>query len=135
MAYTTYRTKKGKNMNTLNKRMIVPPLASAIALCAGIASAQELNVIIEEVPDYDIVRELTDRFMEEHPEITVTFDAMSFDAMRDRILTSSLAPTATYDIIIIDNPWSEEFANAGYLEPLDDYIAAADGYNYDDFVP
>ncbi len=115
--------------------MIIPPVASALALAAGIASAQEINVIIEEVPDYDIVRELTEQFMADNPDITVTFDAMPFDAMRDRILTSSLAPTATYDIIIIDNPWSEEFANAGYLEPLDGYIAATEGYDYDDFVP
>jgi len=122
-------------MKTLNKRTTVAPLASALALFAGMASAQEINVIIEEVPDYDIVRQLTEQFMEEHPEITINFDAMPFDAMRDRILTSSLAPTATYDIIIIDNPWSEEFSNAGYLEPLDDYIAATEGYDYGDFVP
>jgi len=107
---------------------------TAMAVAAQAAQAQELNVIIEEVPDYDIVRELTERFTEQNPDITVSFDAMPFDAMRDKILTSSLAPSGVYDIIIVDNPWMVEFARAGYLEPLDDRIAATDGYDFDDFI-
>ena len=115
---------------------------AATALAAGLslqgaAHAQqvELSVIMEQVPDYDIVRTLTEDFMAEHPDIVVNFDAMPFDAMRDRILTSALAPSATYDVIIVDNPWTDEFIGAGFLEPLDAYIAATDGYDYGDFVP
>ncbi len=93
-----------------------------------------LNVIMEEVPDYDIVAKLTAQFEADNPDIKVVFDAMPYDAMRDKILTSFLAPKATYDIIIVDNPWMDEFGNAGYLTPLDDFIAKTDGYNYDDFV-
>ncbi len=110
-------------------------LLTATVLGAGALSAAEINVIIEEVPDYDVVKALTDEFMAENPDITVKFDAMPFDAMRDKILTSSLAPSATYDVIIVDNPWMEEFSRAGYLAPLDDMIAATDGYDYDDFIP
>ena len=108
---------------------------SVSMLMVGTASAANLNIIMEEVPDYDIVKKLADDFRAANPDITVTFDAMPFDAMRDKILTSSLAPSATYDVIIIDNPWMEEFANAGYLAPLDDMIAATPGYDYPDFVP
>lgn len=93
-----------------------------------------LNVIMEEVPDYDIVVELTKKFEADNPDIEVVFDAMPYDAMRDKILTSFLAPKATYDIIIVDNPWMDEFGNAGYLTPLDDYIAKTNGYDYEDFV-
>lgn len=117
-------------------RLVSGPLLSGAALVAlsAAASATELNVIIEEVPDYDIVRELTEQFEAEHPDITVTFDAMPFDAMRDKILTSSLAPSAVYDVIIVDNPWMEQFARAGYLAPLDERIAATEGYDFDDFI-
>ena len=108
-------------------------LAGALLAAPAAAGAAELNVIIEEVPDYDIVRTLSERFMAEHPDIAITFDAMPFDAMRDRILTSSLAPSAVYDIVIVDNPWMEQFARAGYLEPLDDRIAATPDYDFDDF--
>lgn len=122
-------------MRRFADRFAVRLLAPAVAVTfAGAAYAADLNIIIEEVPDYDIVKKLTEKFMAENPDITVTFDALPFDAMRDKILTSSLAPTATYDVIIIDNPWMEEFANAGYLAPLDDLIAADSGYDFDDFV-
>lgn len=113
----------------------ISALLAAAVISVGVARAAELNIIIEEVPDYDVVKALTKDFMAENPDIKVTFDAMPFDAMRDKILTSSLAPSASYDVIIIDNPWAEEFSNAGYLAPLDDMIAATDGYNYGDFIP
>ena len=118
------------------RRIATATLLSSASLLglAGTAMAAELNVIIEEVPDYDIVAELTERFEAEHPDITVTFDAMPFDAMRDKILTSSLASSAVYDVIIVDNPWMEQFARAGYLEPLDARIAATEGYDFDDFI-
>ncbi|GAB4382306.1 ABC transporter substrate-binding protein [Albidovulum sp.] len=109
-------------------------LLTATALGSGALNAAEINIIIEEVPDYDVVKALADDFMAENPDIKVTFDAMPFDAMRDKILTSSLAPSATYDVIIVDNPWMEEFAHAGYLAPLDDMIAATEGYDYADFI-
>lgn len=96
--------------------------------------AVTLTVIMEQVPDYDIVVELTKKFEAEHPNIKIKFDAMPYDAMRDKILTSFLAPVATYDIIIVDNPWMDEFAKAGFLTPLDDYIAKTEGYDFEDFV-
>ncbi|WP_201240923.1 ABC transporter substrate-binding protein [Rhodobium orientis] len=107
---------------------------TAAVMISGASLAAELNIIIEEVPDYDIVKKLTEKFEAANPDIKVNFDAMPFDAMRDKILTSSLAPSATYDVIIVDNPWMEEFSRAGYLTPLDDFIKADEGYKYDDFI-
>ncbi len=107
---------------------------AASAMVSGSSLAGSLNIIIEEVPDYDVVRVLTEKFAAENPGIEVTFDAMPFDAMRDKILTSALASSATYNVIIVDNPWMEEFAKAGFLTPLDDFIAADSGYDFEDFV-
>lgn len=101
---------------------------------AAPAPAVVLTVIMEQVPDYDIVAQLTSQFEAEHPNIQIKFDAMPYDAMRDKILTSFLAPVATYDIIIVDNPWMDEFARAGFLTPLDDFIASTPDYDYADFV-
>lgn len=93
-----------------------------------------LNVIIEEVPDYDIVKELTKEWNEDNPDIQVVFDAMTYDAMRDKILTSFLAPKGVYDIIIVDNPWMDEFPAAGFLMDLTDYVNNTPDYNFDDFA-
>jgi len=86
------------------------------------------------VPDYDIVKELTKEFTANNPNIQVVFDAMTYDAMRDKILTSFLAPKGTYDIIIVDNPWMDEFPDAGFLMDLTDYVNNTPDYNFDDFA-
>lgn len=93
-----------------------------------------LSVIMEEVPDTDIVLDLLEQFESEHDGITVEVEALPFDQMRDRIVTSALAPEPTYDIIVVDNPWTTDFATGGYLLPLDDYIDSTEGYDYDDFA-
>ncbi|HIC89202.1 MAG TPA: extracellular solute-binding protein, partial [Anaerolineae bacterium] len=93
-----------------------------------------LTIIMEEVPDTDVVQKLIPEFQKENPDIEVVIDAMPYDAMRDKILTSFLASTAVYDIIIVDNPWMDEFGLAGFLEPLDDRIAAIPGYDFEDFT-
>lgn len=101
---------------------------------AGSDESGDLTLIMEEVPDTDIVEEMVADFNEEYPDISVTIEAMAYDQMRDRIITSSLASSPTYDIVIVDNPWMVDFANGGYLLELDDYLADAEGYDYDDFA-
>jgi len=117
-----------------HKRLAGLLAGAALVALAQPAWAVELNVIMEEVPDYDIVAKLTERFEAANPDIQITFEAMPYDAMRDKILTSFLAPEATYDIIIVDNPWMDEFGHAGYLASLDDLVKATEGYDYADFV-
>jgi len=93
-----------------------------------------LNIIMEQVPDYDIVAQLSKQFEEEYPNIKINFDAMPYDAMRDKILTSFLASDANYDVIIVDNPWMDEFAKANFLTPLDEFIQNTQDYKFEDFV-
>ncbi|MBC8267210.1 MAG: sugar ABC transporter substrate-binding protein [Rhodospirillaceae bacterium] len=122
-------------MKSFVKGAQVLALATAVSIgWASAGTAGSLNVIMEEVPDFDIVTKMTKQFEAANPGITVTFDAMPYDAMRDKILTSSLASKATYDVIIIDNPWMDEFSRAGYLAPLDDLIKSSAGYDFNDFV-
>ena len=119
---------------TINKKLLSTVVLFGALLGTTLASSTTLNVIIEEVPDYDIVKKLTTTFEKENPDLSVKFDAMPFDAMRDKILTSSMAPSATYDIIIVDNPWMEEFAKAGYLTDLSETVANSASYNFNDFA-
>jgi len=93
-----------------------------------------LSVIMEEVPDTDIVLDLVEDFEAEYENITLEVEALPFDQMRDRIITSSLAPDPTYDIVVVDNPWMVDFANGGYLLELDAYIEGTEGYDYEDFA-
>jgi ABC-type glycerol-3-phosphate transport system substrate-binding protein len=101
---------------------------------AGEASG-EVRIIMEEVPDTDVVQEMLGAFNEQYPDIEVQIEALPYDQMRDRIVSSFLAPEPTYDLIVVDNPWMYDFASSDYLEPLDKRIEAAGSeYDYEDFA-
>ncbi|WP_197081150.1 ABC transporter substrate-binding protein [Gordoniibacillus kamchatkensis] len=93
-----------------------------------------LKAIMEQVPDSDIVKKMVADFNKENPNIDVNIEMLPYDQIRDKIVTSFLAPSATYDLIVVDNPWMNDFASAGYLEPLEERVKAAGAdYNYQDF--
>jgi multiple sugar transport system substrate-binding protein len=137
---------KLKTIFTVNVLIIMTML---LAGCAKAAPTQEaavateapaaaepvtLTIIIEQVPDYEIVAELAKKFEAANPGIKIVWDAMPYDAMRDKILTSFMAPEGTYDIIIVDNPWMDEFPAAGFLTELNKYIEATPNYDWEDFI-
>jgi multiple sugar transport system substrate-binding protein len=92
-----------------------------------------VRVIMEEVPDTDIVKKMLPAFKKAYPNVDVKIEALPYDQMRDKIVSSFLAPDPTYDLIVVDNPWMTDFAKGGFLEPLDTRIAARSGYDLEDF--
>src|SRR5690625_1360139 len=56
-----------------------------------------LRAIMEQVPDSDIVQSMLDDFNQEHPDITVDIEMLPYDQMREKILSSFLAPDPVYD--------------------------------------
>jgi multiple sugar transport system substrate-binding protein len=116
---------------------VMVTLIFLVAGCGGGGGGSEgkIRVIMEEVPDTDIVQEMLKQFNKEHPNIDVEIEALPYDQMRDKVVSSFLAPEPTYDLIIVDNPWMYDFATSDYLEPLDGRIeAAGQEYNYEDFA-
>jgi ABC-type glycerol-3-phosphate transport system substrate-binding protein len=65
--------------------------------------------------------------------VDVKIEAMPYDQMRDRIVSSFLASKPSYDLIIVDNPWMRDFVDGGFLAPLDDRIKADASYDHQDF--
>ncbi|MCK0175225.1 ABC transporter substrate-binding protein [Mycolicibacterium sp. F2034L] len=94
-----------------------------------------VRVLMENVPDTEIVQNMVGRFNEKYPQVKVDIETMTFDQMRDRLVSSFQAAEPTYDLIVVDNPWMDDFAEAGFLEPLGERIAATTDYRPDDFFP
>lgn len=92
-----------------------------------------VRVLLETVPDSDIVIDMVDEFNEEYPNVALEIDQLPFDQMRDRLIASFQAPEPTYDLIVVDNPWMVDFAQAGFLQPLDARIDSTSDYDADDF--
>ncbi len=92
-----------------------------------------VRILMESVPDTDIVEGLVGSFNEVYPDIEVDIEKLTFDQMRDKLVASSQSPEPTYDLIVVDNPWMVDFAQAGFLEPLDERIESTTDYDPDDF--
>jgi len=50
--------------------------------------------------------------------------------MHEKFLLEFIAGTGAYDVIDVNSTWMPEFASAGFLEPLDDYITPQEKAQY-----
>lgn len=94
-----------------------------------------VRVLMENVPDTEIVQKMVGQFNQKYPQVKVNIETMTFDQMRDRLVSSFQASEPAYDLIVVDNPWMDDFAAAGFLQPLGDRIKATTDYRPDDFFP
>lgn len=121
-------------MKTNNKRTLAMILALvmlfslALTGCGGNNAKKEestgkttLNILMEDVPDTTCVTALLDQF-EAETGIKVNVESVNYSSMHEKILTQMLSSTNSYDIIVVDCYWVGEFAAAGWMAPLDDYI-------------
>ena len=92
-----------------------------------------VRILMEAVPDTDRVKDLIDDFNAVYPNITIEIEALAFDQMRDKLIASFQSAEPTYDLIVADNPWMDDFAPAGFLQPLDGRIANTPDFDYEDF--
>ena len=92
-----------------------------------------VRILMEAVPDTDIVQGLVSDFNAEYPDITIEIETLAFDQMRDKLIASFQSSEPTYDLIVADNPWMDDFAPAGFLEPLDERIANTPDFDHEDF--
>lgn len=77
---------------------------------------------------------MAEEFNKTHEDIHVTIlpRADTTDQERNAMLTQLSAGSSEVDVMLVDTAWLQEFAAAGWLEPLDSYLP--EGFN-DDFFP
>ncbi|WKG05592.1 ABC transporter substrate-binding protein [Mycolicibacterium sp. HK-90] len=97
--------------------------------------AGTVKILMEDEHDTEAVESLLDGFKKAYPNINVDIEKLAYDSMRDKLVASFQAPQGTYDLIMIDNPWTDDFVNAGFLAPLDSRVETASKLDYDDFYP
>lgn len=61
-------------------------------------------------------------FNETNPNIDVQIEYVSYDALHDKIVTSMASNPPAYDVILVDDIWYAEFADAGYLLDVTDQL-------------
>lgn len=94
-----------------------------------------VRILLENVPDSDIVKAMVPEFTKDHPNVKVDIEMLTYDQMRDKLVSSFQSSTPNYDLIVVDNPWMVDFAKAKFLQPMDARIDSTPGYDATDFFP
>ena len=124
-------------------------VALVVSACAGSGGPEEaeatgtgevptdvsgtVRILMENVPDTDIVKSMVADFNKEYPGVTIDIESLTYDQMRDKLVSSFQSSSPTYDLIVVDNPWMVDFANAKFLQPLDARIDSTPDYDAGDF--
>ena len=81
-----------------------------------------LRMLMEDVPETHIIKALLPEF-ERRTGIKVQFEIVQYMDMHAKLVPQLLAAASQYDVLEVDNYWAGEFPAAGWLEPLDGYVA------------
>ena len=103
------------------QRMI---LAGALSFGLAVpASAETINILMETVPDTEYIKALLPEF-EAATGHTVELEVVNYAEMHTKLVPQLVAGKGSYDAIVVDFYWVGEFVKAGWLQPLDERIAA-----------
>lgn len=69
-------------------------------------------------PTPEEMNEIVAKFNEANPEIKVEIEYVSYDALHDKIVTAMATNPPAYDVILVDDIWYAEFAEAGYIQDV-----------------
>lgn len=101
----------------LAAQTIQPPqvLPEPLKLAGG------LRVLVHGDPTFMVMHALKRQF-EQVVGCPIQQRAFSIDRLHEEALKNALRPTSRYDVIALDLPWVGEFAENGYLKPLDEVL-------------
>ncbi|WP_099023586.1 ABC transporter substrate-binding protein [Mycolicibacterium palauense] len=107
--------------------------------CAGAGSigTSEDTVTIAMVSNSQMTdaRSLADNFEQANPDIKLKFITLSENQARAKITASTAMGGGEFDVVMISNYETPQWAENGWLVNLSDYIANTPGYDQDDFIP
>ncbi|HEX2175229.1 MAG TPA: sugar ABC transporter substrate-binding protein [Nocardioidaceae bacterium] len=115
--------------------------AALTAACAGAGalagdgSGTTLVVAIVSNPQMEDAIELTPRFEAEHPGVDLKFVSLPENEARAKITASVATGGGEFDVVMISNFETPQWADNGWLVNLQPYIDRTAGYDDQDFIP
>ncbi len=114
-------------------------LCLALSGCAGAGSlgASDRTVTIAMVSNSQMTdaRSLASQFEAENPDIDLRFVTLSENEARAKITASTAMGGGEFDVVMISNYETPQWAEYGWLTNLGPFIEATEGYDQDDFIP
>jgi sorbitol/mannitol transport system substrate-binding protein len=116
--------------------------AAGLVLTAGCAGAgtfgaSDKTVTIAMVSNSQMTdaRELSSKFEQANPDIKLRFITLSENQARAKITASTSMGGGEFDVVMISNYETPQWAQNGWLVNLSDYIKNTPGYDQEDFIP
>lgn len=104
---------------------------------AGTLGATDQTVTIAMVSNSQMTdaRELSTKFEEANPDIKLRFVTLSENQARAKITASTAMGGGEFDVVMISNYETPQWAENGWLVNLSDYARQTPGYDENDFIP
>ncbi|MFD2132818.1 ABC transporter substrate-binding protein [Pseudogracilibacillus auburnensis] len=101
-------------------------------------SGEEINLAFASHPSTDSFQQMTKDF-EKLTGIKVRWEVMEQTYLKNKQLMDFTSKTGTYDVLMVDNFWGDEYVTKKVIEPLDSYLEdeslTPEWFNYEDIVP
>lgn len=137
------RIKGSNRIKGLSRRDVLKTTAgvaaSGLAL-KGIApayaqgDARTIRVLAVEDPFFFALREVLPDFTAQ-TGIEVELESLSYDAMQARLVTSFVSNSSDADVVTVDQMWTGQYIDNGWIMPLDDFAAGDASLDIRDFIP
>lgn len=128
----------------IRSSLAVTTLATATALtvasCAGAGSfssggGDTVTIAIVSNSQMQDAIKLSSQFEQENPGITLKFVSLSENEARAKITASVATGGGEFDVVMISNFETPQWAENGWLTNLSDYAKQTPGYDEQDFIP
>lgn len=112
----------------MRRKWTIWPVLTALLVALNFVSGQAatagvtLTVSRWAGPQADAQRRLFDEYGKE-TGVTVRLDAIDYGQLKQKQTLNMGAKTGEYDLVYIQEAWVGEYAKAGYLTPLNNYVA------------
>jgi sorbitol/mannitol transport system substrate-binding protein len=118
---------------------VVATAALTLAGCAGAGAlgdnGQTLVVAIVSNSQMTDAIQLSKQFERDHPDIRLKFVTLPENQARAEITASVATGSGEFDVVMISNYETPQWATNGWLTNLEPYIAKTPGYDEGDFIP
>lgn len=113
----------------MDRRSLLVAVAATVALgCSAPVQAQEkpyagttIRIGTQASQWADVYKKMAPQFTAE-TGINVVFDDISFDVMYEKLKTTFIGGSYTYDLIWYDSMWTPEFAKRGWIKDLTPFL-------------
>jgi sorbitol/mannitol transport system substrate-binding protein len=123
-------------------RLSLCAAASGLVLTAGCAgagslggSANEVTVALVSNAQMTDAQKLKSDFEAKNPGTKLKFISLSENQARAKITMSTAMGGSEFDVVMISNFETPQWAKTGWLLPLNDYMTNTPGYDEADFIP